>query len=41
VVARIVLAYEAWESEDQKQKKLAEQRRREEFAASQVTEVEK
>jgi phosphate starvation-inducible PhoH-like protein len=41
VVARIVLAYEAWESEDQKQKKQAEQRRREEFAASQVTEVEK
>jgi len=41
VVARIVLAYEAWESEDQQQKKQAEQRRREEFAASQVTEIEK
>ena len=28
VVARIVQAYEVWESEDQKQRKQAEQRRR-------------
>ncbi|WP_261396936.1 PhoH family protein [Photobacterium rosenbergii] len=36
VVARIVQAYEVWESEDQKQRKLAEQRRRDEQAAKQA-----
>ncbi len=35
VVARIVQAYEVWETEDQKQRKLAEQRRREEQQALQ------
>ena len=33
VVARIVNAYEKWESNDQKEKKLAEQRRREQQEA--------
>ena len=34
VVARIVLAYESWENEDQKQRKLAEVRRRETHTAT-------
>ncbi|WP_459782367.1 PhoH family protein, partial [Photobacterium sp. R1] len=37
VVARIVQAYEAWESEDQKQRKLAEQRRRDQQEARQAS----
>ena len=36
VVARIVQAYEVWESEDQKQRKLAEQRRRAEQEAKEA-----
>ncbi|MDO6708434.1 PhoH family protein [Photobacterium sp. 1_MG-2023] len=37
VVARIVQAYEVWETEDQKQRKLAEQRRREQQASRQAS----
>ncbi|QUJ69152.1 PhoH family protein [Photobacterium sp. GJ3] len=37
VVARIVQAYEIWETEDQKQRKLAEQRRREQQTSRQAS----
>ncbi|HIF9267681.1 TPA: PhoH family protein [Photobacterium damselae] len=39
VVARIVQAYEVWESEDLKQRKLAEQRRRQEQEAKQAEQL--